>query len=90
MCKYCLSLITCVRFDMLMSLSGLPIYLYLSISICIYRAMNIHTVYHLSYAYTYCVSSAGGGGWFVVWSFVVLFLSCGVLCGVDLVVCLCV
>ena len=30
------------------------------------------------------------GGWFFVWSFVVLFLSCRVLCGVVLVVCLCV
>jgi len=28
--------------------------------------------------------------WFFVWSFVVLFLSCRVLCGVVLVVCLCV
>jgi len=30
------------------------------------------------------------GGWFFVWSFVVLFLSCRVFCGVVLVVCLCV
>ena len=34
--------------------------------------------------------SRGGGGWFFVWSFVVLFLSCRVLCGVVRVVCLCV
>jgi len=34
--------------------------------------------------------SVRGGGWFFVWSFEVLFLSCRVLCGVVLVVCLCV
>ena len=35
-------------------------------------------------------SLLSAGGWFFVWSFVALFLSCRVLCGAVLVVCFCV
>jgi len=46
---------------------------------------------HLDASVCVCVCGGGGGGGFFVWSFVVLFSSCRVVCGVVLLLlCVCV
>jgi len=67
---------------------------------CFYKSIYRHLGTYLSPLYclictvaappSIVVKCGGGGGGFFVWSFVVLFLSCHVLCGVVLVACLCV